>query len=277
MTKRSLAGVFDYRNYLNTAGIPKGAVLDVASDLFSVGLFCMEHDLLFDPRDLLDALKTAVGEEGTLLIRAFSWDFCKGETFDIRKTKSQVGSLGNIAMRSDSFRRTKHPIYSWMVWGRYQRELCELNNIESFGADSPFDFLYKHDAMQLFIGKQEDGPSTTIAHYAEKVVGVPFRCEKEFKAGYIDEEGNRTNRVYSMFVRPLNIAVRFAYADIVSMGIEKDYLYRDELPISTIDLHAYVNFIKNDIQNNDGKFTVTANGTAGIESSGVDWNSARFF
>ena len=40
-----------------------------------------------------------VGKNGTIFIPTYNWDFCKGKTFHYKKTRSQSGSLGNIALK----------------------------------------------------------------------------------------------------------------------------------------------------------------------------------
>ena len=128
----------DYLELIRTIGVQKGDVLDVASGLASVILYCRSKKLKFDSHHLLDALKESVGPEGTIMIRAFNWDFCHDVPFDILHSPSRVGVLGDVAMKREDFRRTQHPIYSWMVWGKYQEYLCGMENARSFGEGTPF-------------------------------------------------------------------------------------------------------------------------------------------
>lgn len=274
---------FDYDEYLSFAEVPSGAIIDVASDLLSLMRYCRQHDLRFDADNLIDALKRMAGSEGTVMIRTFSWAFCRGASFDIRTTKSEVGALGNVALKRPDFRRTKHPIYSWMVWGRHQEELCAFRNVNSFGEGSVFDYLDKARAIQLIVGIPDDD-GDTMSHHAEVMGGVPYRKEKFFEADYIDEAGNRTHDVYSMHVRPLNIEVSGKIRDsaesmerYVKQGILKYHFYKNDMPITTMDEHLLYEFIKNDIQNNDGKNTMSVNGIPGIQACGVDWNEAVYY
>lgn len=154
----------DYGKLIHTVPIKKGATVDVVSDLFNIQKRCWEIGRKFDANRLIDAICESVGEEGTVLIRMFSWDFCHGKGYDARRTLSQVGALGNIALKREDFRRTKHPMYSWMVWGKYKDYLCDLDYIDSFGKESVFAWEASNaDAQQIVIGS----PSTngvTIFH-----------------------------------------------------------------------------------------------------------------
>lgn len=273
---------FDYDEYLSLAEIPPGAIIDVASDTLSIMMFCKKRDLRFDFDHLIDAMKRKAGDDGTIMIRTFSWAFCKGVAFDIKKTMSEVGVLGSAAIGRPDFRRTQHPLYSWMVWGKRQEELCNYQNINSFGPGSLFDWLDRERALQLTVGKTKHDP-TSISHHAEVMGKVPYRKEKFFEAAYIDETGYRTLRKYSMHVRPLNIEVDNSISDSVEMrekymerGIRKYRLYQGELPIITVDEHALFESMKDDIQHNDGINTITVNGIPGIRACGVDWNEAVY-
>lgn len=170
-----------------------------------------------------------VGENGTILIRTFNWDFCHGGTFDIKRTPSQVGSLGNIALKRKDFRRTQHPLYSWMVWGKCTDELCELNSNSSFGENSVFDFLYKKNVKLLCIGNTSVS-SFTQTHYAEAVVKVPYRFEKNFKSKYIDLEGRKSIREYSMFVRYLDYKIEAdVFPEVYEEWKQQEIIQRKEI------------------------------------------------
>ena len=70
-----------YEALLKAGQVKRGDILDVGSVLFSVMLRFREWHEKFDANWLLDALKEAVGSEGTVLIRTFNWDFCHGTPF----------------------------------------------------------------------------------------------------------------------------------------------------------------------------------------------------
>lgn len=197
----------DYEKLVNAVPIQKGQTVDIASDLFNIAKKCMTLKLKFDPNQLIDALCRTVGNDGTILIRTFSWDFCHGLGFDSCKTLSQVGALGNIALKREDFRRTKHPIYSWMVWGKYQNYLCALEEKEAFGPDSVFAWEEKNrDAVQIVMGNPAVN-GITLFHYVEELVGVPYRYIKNFTGPYKDENGSESIKTYSMYVRDLDYEI----------------------------------------------------------------------
>lgn len=184
--------------------IRKGDTILVSSDMKGLLFQCLEHGDDTDLNVFLDSMMEAVGEEGTILLPTFNWDFCKGITFDYCRTPCRTGSLGKTALRRKDYIRTRHPIYSFAVWGKDAEALYEMENRDSFGQDSPFAYLKKVRAKNLFIDVSYQN-SFTFAHYAEEWEGkVPYRYVKAFTAGYIDEQGRKEERTYSMFVRDLD-------------------------------------------------------------------------
>lgn len=256
---------FDYKDLLSGYGIEEGDIIDVSSDILSLMLHARKYQLHFDMKDLLSALKAKVGHNGTVMIRAFSWDFCHGKGFDIRKTKSQVGSLGNAALKDSSFKRTKHPMYSWLVWGKYQVELVGMNNVESFAEDSPFAFLYEYNGKHVRLGNTKND-SFSQRHYAELLANVPFRYIKMFHGTYKDVDGNETRKEYSMYVRRLDCDVTYedflAYDDLGTEATRKF----DGFSCSSVQIKKAVDYIVNDLKDNFGRNTVIIDGIKGYKS-----------
>ena len=107
-----------------------------------------------------------------------------------KSEKGVIYSKDGKALSRDDFARTKHPIYSFAVWGKGKEELCAMDNKSSFGIDSPFTYMTNHEFKNLFIDK-DLGHSFVYVHYVEEQVGnIPYRYLKDFTADYIDEDGN---------------------------------------------------------------------------------------
>lgn len=271
---------FNYYGFLDGVGIVQGDILDVASDMLSLVQYCKQKKLKFDVNKLIDVLKDLVGETGTVMIRTFTWDFCKGISFDISKSPSRVGALGNVAMKRADFKRTKHPLYSWMVWGCHKDKLCALENVEAFGEDSPFDYLVKNEAKFLSIGNMR-GPRMTLIHYVEYLCRIPYRCEKVFEGYYIDDEGNKSIRRYTMFVRPLNYAIE----DIIDENSELFWRslitakkrYDNEITVEVSPCRLICEVWTKELLENDAATVFKFEGTPGYKASGINWNTARYY
>lgn len=236
-------------------GLKKGDVVMVSSDITGLFSSCLEHGEKFDINVFIDEIIKVIGPEGTLLFPTYSWSFCKGETFDYFKTACKTGALGTIALKRKDFKRSKHPIYSFAVVGKYQDLICGMNNTESWGQDSPFAFFEKIKAKNVIIDCQYND-CFTFVHYVEQTTGVPYRYHKNFTADYIDENGDVSQRTYSMYVRDYDLD---ADTDMTEMGkeleekgISKVFLINN-ICYRVVDLAASFKPIEEDIKFNNCK------------------------
>jgi aminoglycoside 3-N-acetyltransferase len=200
-------------------GICKGDVLYVSSNI-TIPLIQAQKDLNFRDKEskndflnaLIDTIKQVVGEEGTVLFPVYNWDFCKGVPFDYKTTKGKVGSLNNFVLENRSdFRRTRHPLYSFMVWGKDSDYLCSLDNQEAFGSNSVFAYLDRVEAKEMALGV-DMAKGFSFFHYLEQLAQVPYRYHKIFLGEYTDENNRTEIRAYSQYVRRMEIE----YEDVLS-------------------------------------------------------------
>lgn len=207
-----MAVLHDLVAALCTAGVGSGDLLYVASDITlplaearkNKGVQTREQRETF-LGDIVDTLQQVVGEKGTLLFPVFTWAFCRGEGFDIRRTPGEVGVFSNWIMKNRrEFQRTRHPIYSFMVWGRAAGQLASLTNTDSWGCDSPFAYLHEHEGKMLLLSVSLRR-GFTFMHYVGESIRVPYRYRKDFRGSYTDMDGKTTERVYSMYVRDMTI------------------------------------------------------------------------
>lgn len=273
---------FNYSDFLSGIGITKGDILDVSSDMMALLMYCRKQKLRFDPNHLLDELKAMVGETGTVMIRTFNWDFCHDTPFDILHSPSRTGSLGDVAIKREDFKRTQHPIYSWMVWGKYRDELCSMDNTSAFGPDTPFDFLDKKNGKQLVIGNLGTDAATQL-HHCEALAEVPYRHNKIFTGEYTDADGVKSIRKYSMHVRPLNLDVSNnvtftkEFGDMLKeKGIYIYKMYEGKVECSAFLLHEMTECLLADLQD-EGKWCVSIEGIPGYKAVDVDWSTLQYY
>ena len=245
-----------YTKYLeipHSWGLKPGDVVLLSSDVSRLSFNAFENDELFDPNLFLDEVYSIIGDEGTLLIPTYNWEFCHGQTFDYYKTPCKTGALGKVALKRKDFVRTKHPIYSFAVKGKYQDLLVKMNNVSSFGADSPFAFLEMMKAKNVIIDVNLTN-CFSFVHYMEEKAGVDnYRYQKEFKAGYKDENGAEDMRTYSMLVRDLNYYYSTDFdpleEDLKNMGV-MEVVELNGILFRIVDLFEASKFIMEDIRNN---------------------------
>ena len=238
---------------VDSLGIRKGEVLMVSSDINR--LFYSEYARTGEIPNidtLIDSLKVAVGEEGTLMFPTFTWDFCKGKPFDIKKSPCKTGTLSNAVLKRTDFRRTRHPLYSFAVWGKDTELLCSMDNVSSFGEGTPFEYFYNVHARNLLIDINLT-QGYTFTHHCEQAGKAPYRFFKKFKSEYINENGESSIRTYTMYVRKLALNPLEDFTEMenefLKNGIEQRIIIND-IPYSFVDMHASFGPIVDDVVNN---------------------------
>lgn len=254
----------DCCDVVNHLDIQEGDRLFISSDV--VDLFTTERRIkkkFPDIHQFIDSFVQKVGPSGTVIFPTYNWGFCRGETFDIRTTPCKTGILGQAALEHPGFKRTKHPIYSFAVWGKDQEYLCSLENKSSFGSDSPFAYMDKKHVKNLIIGIP---PCLcyTFTHYVEESSGVVnYRFLKDFTSHYINENNEQSLRTYSMFVRHLDMDVLSVGPglddELIKLGkIKKTTI--NNVTFTMVDMHGTVETIMNDILYNRSRRICTYKG-----------------
>ena len=250
-----MSDYISYKKIPSVLKIEKGDVILLTSDITDLFLQCQENGEIMDVNILLDNFQEAIGEEGTLLVPTYNWGFCQGKAFDYKKTPSKTGAIGNAALRRKDFTRTKHPIYSFAVWGKDAVKLAAMDNIESFGPDSPFAYLEQVNAKNVFIGASLRN-SFTYIHYIEQKLGAKYRYSKKFKSHYSDQNKVDTVKEYAMYVRDLDLGVVCApdpFVDTLYANHIVQHGHINGVPYEVIRFNDVTPFIQEDILHNKSK------------------------
>jgi aminoglycoside 3-N-acetyltransferase len=242
---------------LNNFDINKGDTVMLVSDVTSLLLSYKKQGKSFNINLFLDVLLEKIGNQGTLLIPTYNYDFCKGITFDYLNTPPVTGSIAKAALKREDFKRTTNPIHSFAVSGKDKDLLCELKHLSSFGDDSPFYYLHKKNAKYFSISLNFTDLGFTPAHYVEEIVGVSYRYFKKFSGNYIDQTGNQTKVEYKFYVKDLskiNLTGIKEETDKILTNIKayKKYEINNEL-YGIIELGKALDFFIKDMQNNSEK------------------------
>ena len=243
-------------DYAKAMGVQKGDVVFISSDSKIMLMDAMMNRVPIDLNPFIDGLIEAVGEEGTILFPTYNWDFCSGKTFDYINTPCMTGSLGITALQRKDFIRTRHPIYSFAVYGRDKDYLLSMNNTDSFGLDSPFNYLKEKNTVNYVIDVSLMH-SFTFVHFAEEHSGaVKHRYIKNFTAGYVDGNGKCETKTYSMFVRDLDMDVQTLIdpieEDFVARGAARRFTVNHS-SILRVELGKAYPILIDDIINNNSR------------------------
>ncbi|MBW3762570.1 AAC(3) family N-acetyltransferase [Aeromonas jandaei] len=144
-----------------------------------------------------------LGDEGTLLVPAFTYSLTRQVCFDRVTSPSEVGLMTELFRTLPDVGRTRDPIFSMAVWGVGRDEIITAGGHDCFGQDSPFAWLAAHDGWIAGFACHPD--RITFTHYVEQQLGVDYRFMKRFEGEVCD--GGAVRPWYcDYFVRKLDLA-----------------------------------------------------------------------
>ena len=184
-------------------GLTNGDVLLVHSSYKSFG------GVEGGPQTVIDALRSILTEEGTLIVPTFNYDFCNGKPFDVKKTPSKMGIISELVRTNSNSKRTLDPVFSFAILGKHRDYLADLKSEHSFGPDSIFAKLRELDAKIMIIGLTYN-ESMTFFHHIEEIQGCDYRYFKEFKGTITNYDDVKQDGKIVLFVRDIERGVQNA-------------------------------------------------------------------
>ncbi len=159
-----------------------------------------------------DVLMKIIGNEGTLVVPTFNFNFAKSGQYDPATTRSVgMGTFSEYIRMLPEAKRTTHPMQSLAVIGNHASDLAGRDTPCAFDDDSAFDRMLQLDFKLLLLGASIQAAS--VIHYSEQRAKVPYRYWKDF-SGMINTSQGPINKTYRMFVRDMGLNPKLAIADL---------------------------------------------------------------
>jgi aminoglycoside 3-N-acetyltransferase len=238
-----------YTAIARTLGIKAGDVVLLTSDILRLAIKARKTEGEFSPGNFIDSFLEALGSEGTLLLPAYNFDLEPGDRYDILKTVPMTGSLAVSAMHRDDFVRTAHPLHSFLVAGKDASLLAGMNNISSFGPDSPFAWMHEKNALMVFAGTTP-ADAMTFVHFVEEHAQVGYRNYRDIPLHYTDREGRASERTYRLYAKKAGYTMMLHRLP----GILEDEILRKEMingiPFSCVRCRDVYEAVGRDIREN---------------------------
>ncbi len=137
------------------------------------------------PKDIIDTLICALGNNGTLLMPSFSYINVTDENshFDVNETPSCIGVIPEYFRTHFDVIRSVHPTHSVCAIGKNAESLTSNHHHDStpVGPNSPISRLKDFSGKILMLGCGLK-PSTFV-HGAEEIAQVPY-CLRTFHSEY---------------------------------------------------------------------------------------------
>lgn len=153
---------------LRRLGVVRGDVLLVHTSFRAV------RPVEGGPEGLIEALKTAIGPEGTLVMPTMT----DGESiFDPTRTPTlEMGIAAELFWRMPGVVRSPHPGASFAAFGPQAARICAWHPLAPpHGLESPVGRVYELGGKVLLLGV--DHSEDTTLHLAEAIADVPYSIE----------------------------------------------------------------------------------------------------
>lgn len=241
-----------YCKIVDELNIQNGDIVMIASDITKLAFLAKKNEGEFSIDKFIESLKDKVGEQGTLIIPAFNHNLRSFQKFDLNKTKPVIGTLSIACFNRKDFKRTQHPLHSFMVWGKYADYLSNMNNQSSFGKDSPFAFLKDKNSKMLFISTGV-AEALTFAHFVEETEKVGYRKYRTLKIFYTDKDSETSLKQFLLYKKKTGWDLNFKpLEEILKNSILKEKSINN-IKFQMLNLAETYLIIQKDIRENNAK------------------------
>jgi len=160
---------------LRKIGIKKGDIVFVKVDLLELGAIATKGKK-FNQKGFLEALKSAIGPEGTIVTASytkthfFPWYKKQSKLFCPETTPPNTGAFANQVWKHDGSFRSCHPTNSHVVFGKNAKWIANLQSPK----ESPYSLIgqvAKLGGKFLIVGCVDSNPGFATAHFVQEELG----------------------------------------------------------------------------------------------------------
>jgi aminoglycoside 3-N-acetyltransferase len=242
---------------IKKAGVSYGDILIVHSAYGELRHFGLS------PREIIDQLKSIVGDKGTLVMPAIplfkeepnSMDrfddklYEKIFTYDVKKTRTWTGILPQTLMKLEGAVRSRHPLNTIVAYGPHADAMTQ-NNLSyegqtACGEGSSWAYCFSENAKILMLGI-DVVHSLTMIHVAEDLYEKDWPVERWYRNRKFRVIDNEFDRVVNIKERDPKWALFYAERrfskDLVKSNLVKSQKI-ENLEISLCESRALINYL----------------------------------
>ncbi|WP_404338911.1 AAC(3) family N-acetyltransferase [Pseudoalteromonas mariniglutinosa] len=240
----------DIINTLRSVGIKANDHLFIHSSLFALGN--IQNTKIQDlPLALLECFKTAIGDDGSIFMPAFNYQFPSTRYADLRTQKTELGSWPEWFRQQSGVVRSGHPMFSICGLGTDAETICQPEHKEqySFGENSTFQRLIETDCVLVLQGVGLK--VATVIVQIEAMLGLNYRFNKPFFGELTLPNGSTIQDNFYHFCFPINNAYRESYTSLEKALLSTGTMQQAQLGrsfIYTVRMKALYTFIKSFIE-----------------------------
>ena len=236
--------------------IKAGDTLLVHSSLPDIGLW--EGEIKDIPRHCKDALFEVIGDEGTLTVPAYFYEYArKGIPYDIKRSpvSKELGIFSSYIAKLPGSTRSVNPITAIAAVGKNAEYINKDTNPSSYGFDTHWDRLLNLNAKMFILGT--DMRSMTFAHHVEQCMCVPYLYNKLYTTPIYDD-GDLIKEHICAHVRYLDYDIEYKnrvkfdakYSEIVEEGYKVKNTELGLGFIRVVNFRTVFDFLADEIKKN---------------------------
>lgn len=150
------------------------------------------------PATVIEGLLCTIGENGTLLMPALSWENVTPENpvFHLQKTSSCVGTIAETFRLLPQAKRSLHPTHSVSAVGLLAEEITVLHRLDDTpcGPNSPFHKVPEYNGQILMLACSLS--YNTSMHAIEELIEPPYLYDPPIYYTITDENDVTYNKLY---------------------------------------------------------------------------------
>ena len=247
-------------NEFNKIGIRKGSKIIVHSSFKSFG------EVENGPQTIVNALISAVGENGLILMPTFSFSFEKengeGEVFDKNKTPSRVGIITEFFWKTQGVVRSDHPTHSVALYGKDKDKILKDLPDSALGKNSAF---YQVAMMGATIYHFGCGfKSSSLIHTGEILTDVFYKEMFDFSGVKNSALIKKKDEIVSVpLVESPGCSDGFYKLEPLAIEQKKLKIYDDKLKVKYIEARDLLD-LTIDVLRKDPTFLLCKKGTCEV-------------
>ena len=168
----------ELKNIIKKINIKKNSTLYVTGNIFNFGLSSNEVNEFCEI--FYKMLKYKIKNSGNILVPTATLNLIDTNKIFDKNTKSyMMGIFSEFIRTRKKSSRSSHPLWSFSGVGKNINNIFKDISLSAYGYNSVFERLLKYKTTFICFGKPN--LSLGMLHYAEHLVGVPYRFNKEFE------------------------------------------------------------------------------------------------
>lgn len=191
--------------------------------------------------------------KGILVVPTFTHDYVRVmKSFNLEKSKSEVGIFSEYIRNMKDSYRTLHPINSVSIVGGGEEKMFSNISTSGYGLNSFFDIFSRIENSKIVYFGADINHSTYV-HHIEHMIGVSYVYNKAYFEPDVIVNDKKVDKPFFNSVRYLDEGIEPDYSSLQNILIEKKLInvgYINEFKVMIVKVKDLIAEIYTLLQNN---------------------------